>query len=262
MKFQILKSGLFLGLLMTTVTASLGQQRAASVAGIRSLESFDVKVFIEGAYQGGTPAMASSITGQAYFPLTQPYSGAAFVGTPMYYAGNESVGGSVPAGAIDWVLVEVRANGVTRSDSVQTVAALLMDDGSIRSTDGVSLPLALVNPSDVHYVVVRHRNHMPVLSSGAVAFGTSPTPYNFTSVASQGYGANPMKDLGGVFGMYAADPNGQDGVTASDKSFWTTQNGGPDGYLSGDFDLTGSVTASDKSFWVSNNGLASPVPGN
>ncbi|NNE33627.1 MAG: hypothetical protein HKN13_00210 [Rhodothermales bacterium] len=234
-----------------------------STSSQQQLLSFDIKVYLEGAYTGGSPVLASSVPGETYFPTTQPYSGSEFIGTPMYYVGAETISGSVPAGTIDWVLVEVRSDGRARTDSVGTVAALLMEDGSIRGVDGTSLPLAVVNVLSTHYVVVRHRNHMPVMSDGSVDFSSgTPIQYDFTTASTQAFGTNPMATLGSSFGLVSGDPNGQNGITASDLSFWNTQNGGPDGYWSGDFNLNGQVTASDRSIWVTNNGLSSPVPDN
>lgn len=266
MRNGIIKGSLFAGIAMMLATGAFAQASPASgvsgANGAQSLLSFDVKVYAQGVFTGSSPALASTISGETYFPTTQPFGGASFVGTPMHYLGTETVGGSAPAGTIDWVLVEIRTNGRARADSATTVAALLMEDGSIRDTDGVSLPMAVVLVSGSHYVVVRHRNHMPVMSEGFVAFsGSTPTPYDFTTAATQAY-LGGMTALGSSWGMLAGDGNGQNGVTASDKALWTSQNGGPAGYNEADFNLSGSVTASDNALWVANNGSGSPVPGN
>ncbi len=232
-------------------------------AAVQSLRAFDVKVFLEGAHTGSTPALASAMENAAYFPTTQPYGDAAFAGTPMNYLGTEQISGAIPAGTIDWVLVEIRTNGRTRADSSTTVAALLMEDGTIRAVDGTSLPFAIVNVTGSHYVVVRHRNHMPVMSDGFADFqSSSPVQYDFTTAAAQAFGTDAMTAVGSAWGMLAGDANGENGISASDLSFWTGQNGGPDGYDGGDFNLTGAVTASDRAFWAGNNGSSSPVPGN
>jgi hypothetical protein len=267
MRNGIINGSLFAGMALLMATGAFAQVTPASgvsgANGAQSLLFFDVKVYPEGVYTGSTPALDSLISGQVYFPTTQPYGGAGFVGTPMHYQGSEAISGNVPAGTIDWVLVEIRTNGRARVDSATTVAALLMEDGSIRATDGVSLPAAVVLVAGSHYVVVRHRNHMPVMSDGFVDFdGSSPTQYDFTTASTQAYGANSMKALGSDWGMFAGDANGENGITASDIAFFTSQNGGPAGYNEADFNLTGSVTASDNALWVNNNGIASPVPGN
>lgn len=252
------------GVLAVPAVAQSVDARSGVSAGTTGIESFDIKVFLEGAYTGGSPAMSSALRGEAYFPLTQPFSGSEFDGTPMKYNGTETIGGAVPAGVVDWVLVEIRTDGISRADSATSVAALLMNDGSIRATDGTSLPSVSVLLAGIHYAVVRHRNHMPVLTQDPVDMDSaSPVQTDLTASAAAAYGAGATTDLGGgVYGLLAGDPNGQNGITASDKSVWVAQNGGVAGYHSGDFNLSGSVTASDKSFWVQNNGSGSPVPGN
>jgi len=71
-----------------------------------------------------------------------------------------------------------------------------------------------------------------------------------------------MIDLGGgVFGMIAADANGNGQVQNNDsEEYWKLQNG-LSGYKEADFNLNGQVQNNDnESFWVPNNGKGTQVP--
>jgi hypothetical protein len=115
--------------------------------------------------------------------------------------------------------------------------------------------------SAAYYAVVDHRNHMAAMSSSALNFAGGGAAYDFSTAVSQAYGQNAMAEVApGVFGLYAGDANGVNGVTASDNAVWVSQNG-TDGYKAGDFNLNGQITAADAALWTKNNGKGSQVPG-
>jgi hypothetical protein len=113
-----------------------------------------------------------------------------------------------------------------------------------------------------YYIVIRHRNHLAVMSANAVALSGTSSLYNFTTAQTQAYGITPMIDLGGsIFGMRSGDGNASASVTISDRNgVWKSQNGTP-GYLAGDYNLSGGVSTGDRdSYWRTNNGQSSRVP--
>jgi hypothetical protein len=208
-----------------------------------------VKVYLQGPYT--TNAMSASLSG--IMPLTQPYNS-----SPLNYTGSEGVT-SIPSGVVDWVMLELRND---LSTIVARRAAFLKNDGSVVDLDGNS-PVGFNSvTSGSYYIVLRHRNHLALMSSNPVSLNSSSVQYDFTTSQTKAYGSNPMKDLGsGVFGMYAGDGDGNGYINAVDRnSFWRLQNG-TNGYLSADFDLNGSVNAVDRNgFWRVNNGMATQVP--
>ena len=71
---------------------------------------------------------------------------------------------SIPDSVVDWVLVELRT-GTASGTKVATRAAFLKSDGTIVDTNGIS-PLQFTGLGDGnYYVVVRHRNHLAIMSA-------------------------------------------------------------------------------------------------
>ncbi len=216
-----------------------------------------LRVFLEGAY-AGDGRMNTWLRQGGFLTKQHPYTDTHFNGTPLAYAGEDSVS-TIPVEAVDWVLVDLRSDA-TAASFVARKAALLLSNGEVVHSDGVS-PLRFQNVEPgAYYVVVRHRNHLPVMTSTPLRLDTTPTLHNFSTAQSQAAGSNPMKQLAaGVFGLYSGDSNGSGGVTASDNALWLQVNGTA-GYFPGDFNLTGGATAFDHIFWVLNNGLGGQVP--
>jgi C1A family cysteine protease len=211
-----------------------------------------IKVFLQGPYSGSS--MGTALNTGGLIPLTQPYSGA-----PWNYSGTENVT-SIPSGVVDWVLVELRT-GTGSLTSVGTRAAFLKSDGTVAELDGTSPVGFSVLPGN-YYVIMRHRNHIAVMSANSVDFTSGSASHDFTTAQSQAYGTDPMKDLGsGKFGIYAGDASGNGQVQNDDKNdYWQTQVGTA-GYKSADFNLSGQVQNDDKNdHWQLNVGLGTQVP--
>jgi hypothetical protein len=198
-----------------------------------------IKVFLQGSYNG-SGAMTILLNSNGYIPQAQPYNT-----SPWNYAGSETVG-SIPADVVDWVLVELRT-GTDAASKVAERAGFLKSDGSIVDIDGTSsLTFDGTNAGDF-YIVVRHRNHLAIMSAAAVVLDAASTLYDFTTVQTQAYGTDPMKDLGdGNFGMYAGDGNSDGQVTGTDFNIFNPLfYGAASGYQITDWNLDGQVTGSD-----------------
>lgn len=213
---------------------------------------------LEGAYNGA----GLNTTLNASIPTSQPYS-------TNGHAGGETAG-AIPAGAVDWVLVELReaASAATAlaSTRVGSAAGFLMSDGSIKATDGTSdLTVALSgNTGSDFFVVVYHRNHLPVMSAASQS-ATGTITIDFTSAATTAYqGASAVSALaGGKFGMIAGDADGDGDVDGTDLTTWRSQNGNAFGYntTNGDFNLDGVINAIDlNEFQQKNTSKTSQVP--
>jgi hypothetical protein len=228
------------------------------------LSYVNLKVWLEGPFQAGT--MATNLNPND-LPLSQPYADASFDGTPMDYNGTEFVAdwSGALASVVDWVLVEVRTSTAAAS-KIATRAGLLMSDGSIRDTDGTSNLIFTGFATGDYFVVVRHRNHIPIMSNGVVTFsGTSPAPlYDLTVEANiySGVGAGGAKDLGSAaFGLFAGDGSGSGGTGPEDNAAWLAVNGFA-GYLAADFNLSGAVGPEDKAMLLGNPSRLTLVPEN
>ena len=235
-----------------------------------------IKVFLQGAYTSGSTMRNDLRTGVNaasvnMIPLTQPY--ASGHGANKVYAGTEHVS-SFPSTAVDWVLVQLRstATGAT----VATRAGILLQNGTIIDTAGnFATPLSFPNvASGSYYIVVRHRNHLGVMSATAQALTTSSASYDFTTGNAQAYSGagtdgnnTPMALLsGGLYGMWGGDANddGQVYYISSGNDvdailnnylFGDAINGYNNLYEDGDVNMDGQTyyisTGSDKD-WILN----------
>ncbi|HET6273646.1 MAG TPA: hypothetical protein VFG32_11735, partial [Bacteroidota bacterium] len=214
----------------------------------------DVKVFLQGPYSGTT--MSPTLNSSGLLPLSQPYTA-----SPFSYSGTESVPSIPNAQVVDWVMLELRT-GTGAATKFATRAGFILSNGLLADLNGSS-PMAFttIDPGS-YYIVVRHRNHLAVMSTNAVALSNSGPLYNFTTAQTQAFGTSPMKDLGGgVYGMLSGDGNASGGVNVTDRNLvWRPQNGTL-GYLAGDYNLSGGVNVTDRNlFWRPNNGFVSQVP--
>jgi hypothetical protein len=195
--------------------------------------------------------MSTALNTGGNIPLTQPYNT-----TPWNYNGTETVA-SIPTGVVDWVLLELRSTTTTQ---VARRAVFLKSDGSLTDLNGTSLVSFPGVPAGNYYLVIYHRNHLPIMTAGTVSVSETPTLYDISSGQGQAYGTNAMKDLGGgVYGLYTADTDGSGTVNASDRSnTWNQRN--LSGYYGTDIDLSGTVNAGDRSATWNNRNLTTQVP--
>ena len=218
----------------------------------------DVKAFLQGPYASGS--MNATLNSLGDLPTSDPYS----------------QGESVPAGffsahstIVDWVLVGLRT-GTAAATTIKTRAAFIKMNGDIVDLDGTSRVCFMgVSPGD-YYIVIRHRNHLAVMSASAVSLSNTGTTYDFTTgdgsqfYPGNGSGAKLLESSpSNVWGMIAGDGNSDNIIDARDKNnFWRTENGTSWSYSKySDFNLDGNLDATDKNnFWRPNNGTSSQVP--
>ena len=215
----------------------------------------NIQAFLEGPYNG-IGAMTTTLNADGLIPLN---SNDAYP-TAVYDYTASSVTRIPNSDIVDWVLVELRS-GTTSGTKVGTRAAFIKSDGIIVDIDGSSL-ITFTGLSDGdYYVVVRHRNHLAIMTSSEIPLSRSSALYNFCSSQSKANGTNAMKDLGGVFGMVSGDANGNGQIQNNDsETFWAVQNG-QSGYREADFNLNGQVQNNDReTYWRSNNGRGTHVP--
>ena len=165
----------------------------------------NIKVFLQGPSSAG--AMTTTLNTSGLIPLTSESAYAA--GTYGYSA---SAVTSIPnTSIVDWLLVELRSD-ITGATKVAGRAGFLKNDGTVVDIDGASpLSFAGVSPGN-YYVVVRHRNHLSIMSAAPIALSSTSALYDFKTAQTQAYGTNAMAALtGGAFGMIAGDVN-QDGI--------------------------------------------------
>ncbi|MBK8982830.1 MAG: hypothetical protein IPM38_11050 [Ignavibacteria bacterium] len=211
----------------------------------------NLKVLLQGAYIGGGD-MRTLLNGFNLIPLNQPYNTSQF-----NYNGTESVL-SIPAGVVDWVYVELRStsNGVPVLNGKR--AGFLKNDGSIVDLDGTTpLKFTSVNAGN-YFVVVGHRNHLPVMSANAETLNNVSVLYDFTTGLNKYFG-NDAASLSGLFGMYGGDANKSFIISAADYTV-VQNNLLQANYNYADLNLNGTVTTADFGVITPNLAKASQVP--
>ncbi len=202
----------------------------------------DVKIFLEGAYDNSTGFMHSALANNFLIPATQIFNQ-----SPWNYMGGEVAAG-LSINVVDWVLVELRS-AIDRQVIVARKAGLLLTTGRIIDVNGVTNGLLFDNlqGSGDYYIVVRHRNHLDVMSATDVSVVNNELVYDFTTSATQALGNEQLKDVGNdVFVLHSGDCDGNGIINVSDFNGYETDFSIIDSYTAqGDFNLDGSVLISD-----------------
>jgi hypothetical protein len=192
-----------------------------------------------------------SQTGFGVLPATDPY------------LGTITVTDGLPATMVDWVLVELRAT--TGGATVAQAVGCLLEDGSVTDTTGTNgLAFTGLESSTSYYIVVKHRNHLAIMSNAAVSIdeANGTDEHDFT-VSDAAYGGNTLavKQIGSDYAMITGDGDGNGFIQTNDNSsVWNVQ-AGQSGYKSSDYDMNGFVQTNDKSgFYENNVGKATQVP--
>ncbi|MCB2220481.1 MAG: metallophosphoesterase [Bacteroidetes bacterium] len=216
----------------------------------------DVKVFLEGPFfvDNMVTDLGTSI------PNDQPYDM-----PPWNYNGTENVS-DFPPDVVDWVLVELRdapdSLAAGMNSRIFRTAALLKENGDIVSTDGVSLPGFPESINKELFVVIWHRNHLPVLSASPLFNSGGIFQYNFTQDAGAAFGGAEGYSIlpGNRWGMTAGDGNADGMINDADQTGWNA-DAGYSGYLLFDLNLDRQSDNRDKNErWLNNLGKTSMVP--
>ncbi|HRY98277.1 MAG TPA: hypothetical protein P5550_04390 [Bacteroidales bacterium] len=148
--------------------------------------------------------MDTGLNALGYIPLSQPYTG-----SPWFYGGNEQLS-SIPPGMVDWVLIEVRSSPDT---IVARRAALLRDNGMIYDTGLYQGILFDSLAPGSYYIVIDHRNHMPVMTAHKHSVPAATVRELSNSGSYPAYGGNTATaDLGdGSRGLISGDIS-KDGI--------------------------------------------------
>jgi len=200
----------------------------------RSDIMLELLVFLEGPYDASDDTMSTALKTNDYIPTTSPYSE-----DPRSVA-------SIPDDIVDWVLIELRetASGA----AVASKSAFLRKNGHVVGDDGTTEYITMDASVNSYYIVIKHRNHLTVMSASAIALNsTSSTLYNFSSAAAQNYGSGVKELETNVFGLYAGNANASDQeIYPSDlASIRINILAGTYGYHVADINLDSEVYPSD-----------------
>lgn len=196
---------------------------------------------------------------------------------------------TIPNTVVDWVLVELRAvtrsagnsNDAISSSAIARKPALLLNNGrvvdakmfvdltnpDITETSCVDLSAANTNCPDILfnegnitgligskdlYIVIRHRNHLDIMSSSAVTGASGTYTYDFSSAATQAR-ASKLASKSSTFALIAGDADKNFEVGLADYTGVVVGLIGNSGYFDGDVDFNGEVSLSDFTGILSGN---------
>ena len=130
-----------------------------------------------------------------------------------------------------------------------------MADGSLASPKGSPVHFKNIpEGEELCYIVIRHRNHLDVMSSVAKAmYAPEQTKYDFSISENQAMGTGQQREVvSGKFALRAGDFNGDGIISVSDYNLFKTQMSSLNQYLAGDADLDGNVLINDYNLYVPN----------
>ena len=197
------------------------------------------KAFLEGTFHWQAGYNICYLAAYSLLPLSQPYHVA-----PWNYAGTESVSGFWATDA-DWVLIEAR-DADNPELVIERRAGILQQDGTVRDidfTEGVKFYNLTAN--DSYFIVLRHRNHIDVMSKNAVLL-PNLTAYDFTlqnNVKNGETQLTPANTFGYAMRMGDIEANGT--ISIGDMNAYLQNATGFLEYLSADTDMNGVVNVAD-----------------
>jgi hypothetical protein len=153
---------------------------------------------------------------------------------------------------VDWVRLELRSAS-TPTQLVATRQAVLWSNGSVRAANPDD-DLIFQVPAGTYHVVVRHRNHLPVMTASPVFLASNiatPTSLNFTLSSTPTYGTNARHAVGSVMTLWCGD------VTANKETKYTGSTNDRDPILAaiGGIVPTASLTGQYRAEDVNLDGL-------
>ena len=195
-----------------------------------------VRVWLEGLYTTG--AMNTALRANGLLPTTSPYWLSARTAT------------AVPANISDWVLLELRSSAT--GSARQYRAYLLTSSGYLCDMDGVTTNLDLHMPTGSYYLVLRHRNHVSVMSASPQTMdGLTVPTYDFTDNSSQYYGQAAALLSDGSYAMPAGELDSDGLITSRDYVKWYKKKRimPARGYYAEDLNGDGYVNNGDYLLW-------------
>ncbi|WP_430409869.1 choice-of-anchor Q domain-containing protein [Kordia sp.] len=168
------------------------------------------RVFLQGPMLGGNAIMNDDLRAGNDLPTTSPYADGATCDAAVFtVTGNDAI--------IDWIWVELR-DVTTNTIILDSQSALLQRDGDVVAVDGTSS--LLFNQSvGSYYVVLKHRNHLGVMTNNTISLSGTTAIVDFTDANNQiTFGSNSQTTFGmpsGITAMWAGNVNGDDIVQYS-----------------------------------------------
>ena len=253
-----------------------------SPQGFFSAVTIDLKAFLQGAYNPEAQNMTTALNELGYLPGQKPAtffgvaseSGQPYDQAPWFYNGSEGLASKEKGKStsndlydddvVDWVLVCLRTQ-MAKSSTIWQGAALLHSDGHIEILNAPQLDMST---TDEFFMIVEHRNHLPIMTPYAVKVADGKLSFDFTKQDSYKsiIGVGQIKLSDGKYAMIAGNGeliteiSSQIDINVRDFNSWLQENGSNSSYFMEDYDLNGDINIKDRILWEKNNGLFSSMP--
>ncbi|MBC8755841.1 hypothetical protein H2O64_14280 [Kordia sp. YSTF-M3] len=167
------------------------------------------KIYLQGAMLQHTDGfMRTDLKDNSYISTTSPYTDgiAILASDPVFTATGQNK-------IVDWVWIELR-DATDPTMIIDGKSALLQRDGDIVEAlvDDATTPVRFSKAPGDYYVVIKHRNHLGIMSSNALSLSDVATTVDFTNSNNQiTYGANAQTTFGmptNTVGMWSGNVNG------------------------------------------------------
>ncbi len=222
---------------ITSTTAFTSLTNTVFVLANASTFYATLRAWLQGPFTGD----AMRTTQSPFIPLTAPFTE------------NPRTVTQIPAGAVDWILVQLRSGDKTTV--VKDSALFIRQDGYVMDESAnTCFALSCFAEGD-YYVVLKQRNHLAAMSSIMLHFGSAATAvFDFTTSAAQFAGGQGCSQLSnGQWGLCAGDITQDGRITTHDYAAWFNQNRRlPAVYQSADLNLDGQVNIDDFTLWQEN----------
>lgn len=213
------------------------------------------KTWLQGAVSlsgaGGSPVMTDALRTQGLVPLTSPYHALGW--DPEAVTVTTWPLGPDATPMVDWIFIELYSD--LSAEPVAAKSAFIdrlgrWIDVDANGWEGVVIP---ATPGSYH-VVVRHRNHLRVISATAIACSGNTPIYDFTPgpwQAVQGLGC--IEISAGVWAQVAGDIHVDGHVTSKDYVRWYNRaRAAGAGYWMEDINFDGIADQADFELWRAN----------
>lgn len=205
----------------------------------------NIKLFLSGAYSTGSDTMRCTLKQRNYFPVTPPET-LSNNAVPFFLKDNRSYTYTgTEQRIVDWVVVEILDS--KDYTPVDTIPAVVRYDGQLLSITGETMiPLKFGISPGYYYYVIRHRNHIAVMSNYETYVYKYSDVYDFTTSADMFWGNEAKLLKAGLYGLFAGDSDYDGHIDADDYNAYNNSTVLADhGYKICDYNLDGYVTSYD-----------------
>ena len=212
--------------------------------------SVQTKIFLQAAYNTTSNEMNTHLAENNILSLTQPFAVA-----PYNYLGTELLDANAIflPNVVDWILLEVRDAG--GANIVAQQAAVLLKNGNVVNINGDLPSFQNLNASESYRLLVRHRNHLDVISANAISVANNVLDYDFSSNASQALLSQQTAVSATAYALFAGDFDGNGVMNFEDFNKYSQDSAAVNMYIASDVNLDSHVTISDFNYYLPNNSL-------